>query len=52
MSTEHPLREERCPKCTKLLFRGRLPPGSRIEIKCPACRGRKPLIVIEIPKAA
>lgn len=52
MSTLPPLREERCKECKKLLFRGRLPPGTRIEIKCPACRGDKPLIVIEVKEAA
>jgi hypothetical protein len=45
------MHEERCPKCRQLLFVGRLPPGTRIEIVCPACRKPKPVIIIERPAA-
>lgn len=48
-----PMHEERCPKCKKLFFVGRLPPGTRIEIVCPACRKQdKKVIVIEVPEDA
>ncbi|MCK9357787.1 MAG: Com family DNA-binding transcriptional regulator [Dehalococcoidia bacterium] len=32
--------EVRCtePRCNRLLFKGRIAPGSSIEIKCPKCK--------------
>jgi phage FluMu protein Com len=32
------LREYRCAeRCGRLLFRGHLPPGAEVEIRCPRC---------------
>jgi len=38
-------KENRCPDCHRLLFKGRLAPGSRIEVKCPR-EGCKQMVTI------
>ena len=37
--------EWRCPECHKLLFKGKVSPGTSIEIPCPRCTKSKGTLV-------